>query len=103
MNCESEDLALIENATSGVNTILRSLEFNPGDEIIVTNHTYQACRNSLDYVAKKSSAIVVVCEIPFPVESSQIIFENMVDYFIWKAQLKNVFAAITIIEIKLHI
>ena len=59
--------------TSGVNTILRSLEFNPGDEIIVTNHTYQACRNSLDFIAKKYSAVVVVCEIPFPVESSQII------------------------------
>lgn len=78
LNCDHDDLALIENATSGVNTILRSLQFNPGDEIIVTNHTYQACRNSLDYVAKKSSAIVVVCDIPFPVKNSQIIFDKIV-------------------------
>ena len=77
LNCDYDDLALIENATSGVNTILRSLEFNPGDEIVVTNHTYQACRNSLDFIAKKYSAVVVVCEIPFPVKSSQIIIENV--------------------------
>ena len=33
--CDAGDLALIENATTGVNTIIRSLEFNQGDEIIV--------------------------------------------------------------------
>ena len=77
LNCDYDDLVLIENATSGVNTILRSLEFNPSDEIIVTNHTYQACRNSLDFIAKKYSAVVVVCEIPFPVKSSKIIIENV--------------------------
>ncbi len=51
VNCNSEDLALIENATTGVNTIMRSLEFNPGDEILVPDHAYQACRNAIDYVA----------------------------------------------------
>ena len=35
LSCDSDDLALIENATSGVNTILRSFDFKPGDEILV--------------------------------------------------------------------
>ena len=42
LNCDPEDLALIENATSGVNTILRSLKFALGDEILVPDHAYQA-------------------------------------------------------------
>ena len=50
VNCQYDDLALIENATTGVNTVLRSLKFNEGDEIIVPNHAYQACRNTFDYV-----------------------------------------------------
>ena len=33
LHCKPEDLALVENATTGVNTILRSLEFQEGDEI----------------------------------------------------------------------
>jgi isopenicillin-N epimerase len=77
MNCDYEDLALIENATSGVNIILRSLKFDEGDEIIVPNHAYQACRNTIDYVAEKSGAVVVTCDIPFPIQGNQIIIDNI--------------------------
>ena len=72
LNCDSEDLALVDNATSGVNTIIRSLEFNEGDEILVPDHAYQACRNTIDYVADRSGVKVVTCKIPFPIHDSQI-------------------------------
>ena len=72
LNCDSEDLALVDNATSGVNTIIRSLEFNEGDEILVPDHAYQACRNTIDYVADRHGVKVVTCKIPFPIHDSQI-------------------------------
>ena len=75
VNCDANDLALIENATSGVNTIMRSLEFNPGDEILVPDHAYQACKNAIDYVSNRWGAIVKICEIPFPIENKQIAIE----------------------------
>jgi isopenicillin-N epimerase len=77
VNCDYDDLALIENATSGVNIILRSLKFQKGDEIIVPNHAYQACRNTIDYVAEKWGVVVKTCEIPFPIKGNQIIIENI--------------------------
>lgn len=77
VNCHYDDLALIENATTGVNTILRSLEFNPGDEILVPTHAYQACKNAIDYVAKKWSAVVVICEIPFQDVTEDIILNKV--------------------------
>ena len=49
-------------ATSGVNSVLRSLRFEPGDELLVTNHEYNACRNALDFAAGQGSARVVVAE-----------------------------------------
>jgi len=72
LQCDAEDLALVENATTGVNTILRSLVFNPGDEILVPDHAYQACRNTIDFVAQRWGAKVVTVKIPFPIEGPHV-------------------------------
>ncbi len=66
-----DDLVFVANATEGVNTVLRSLEFKPGDELLVTDQEYNACRNALDVVARRSGASVVVAEIPFPLASPE--------------------------------
>ena len=77
LNCSPDDLAFVSNATSGVNTILRSLHFEQGDEILVPNHAYQACRNSIDFVAKRWGATVVEVAIPFPIDGPETVVELM--------------------------
>jgi isopenicillin-N epimerase len=66
-----DDLAYVPNATAGVNAILRSLEFSRGDELLVTTHEYNACRNVLDYIASRSGARVKLVDIPFPIRSPE--------------------------------
>jgi isopenicillin-N epimerase len=62
-------LAFVPNATAGVNSVLRSLDLDEHDELLVTNQEYNASRNALDYVAQVAGAKVVVVETPFPISS----------------------------------
>jgi isopenicillin-N epimerase len=66
---EADDLALMPNATAGINTVLRSLRFERGDEIIATNHAYNASLNAARFAAAQSSARVVLADIPYPIKS----------------------------------
>ena len=75
MNADPKGMALVKNTTEGVNTVLRSLVLNPGDEILVTNHSYQACWNAVDFVTERAGAKTAVVEIPFRVENEDEIVD----------------------------
>ncbi len=75
IGADPDDLAFVANATSGVNAVLRSLAFAPGDELLTTDHAYAACRNALDFVASRSGARMVIVQIPFPVASPDAVVE----------------------------
>lgn len=75
VGADADELVFVPNATTGVNAILRSLPFNPGDELLTTNLEYNACRNALDFVANRIGAKVVVATVPFPLESPHQVIE----------------------------
>jgi isopenicillin-N epimerase len=63
------ELAFLRNATTGVNCALFSFPFRAGDEVLVTDHEYNACRNALDRRSSDLSVKVRPLRLPFPLRS----------------------------------
>src|SRR6184192_2811314 len=75
LGADPEGLVFVPNATTAVNAVLRSLALAPGDQLLVTDHAYNACRNALDFVAGAARAEVVMVPVPFPLASADAVVE----------------------------
>lgn len=78
VGAEPENLVFVPNATTGVNTVLRSRcsgpdRLQPGDELLTTNHGYNACNNALRFLAEQTGARIVVAEVPFPLTDPEAV------------------------------
>ena len=70
VGAEPDGLVFVPNATYGVNSVLRSIEgrLQPGDELVVTSQTYNACHNAITVSAARTGCSVVVADVPFPLQ-----------------------------------
>ena len=66
----AERTVLLENATSGINAVLRSLSFAPGERIVTTDHVYNAARNTLRFVSEGTGAVVHEVPVPMPLRAA---------------------------------
>lgn len=84
IGCDAEDFFFVPNPTVAINTVMRSLKLNPGDEILSTNHEYGAMDRTWNFYCKKSGAKYVRQNISLPIVSKEQIIEEF-----WKGYNSN--------------
>ncbi len=76
LSADPDDLVFVPNVTFAINSVLRSMPLEAGDELLVCNHEYNASRIVLDFVAERAGCRVVVVDLPFPIDGSDIVVER---------------------------
>jgi isopenicillin-N epimerase len=66
-------MAFIENATAGIQAVLRSIAFAPGDRILVTDHTYNAVRIMVEERCRETGAEPLVVPIAIPASANDMV------------------------------
>lgn len=84
IGCQPEDFFFTSNPTVAVNTIMRSLNLQPNDEILSTNHEYGAMDRTWAYFAKMKGAKYIRQNINLPIVSKQQMIEDF-----WKGYNSN--------------
>jgi isopenicillin-N epimerase len=87
VGAEAEDLVFVDNATTGCNAVLRSLDLQPGDEIMVTDLTYGAIVKAARYVASRTGARLVTVNIPMPVRHDEDVLTAFGAHFTARTRL----------------
>ena len=78
LGAEPAGLAFVPNATTGVNAVLGSLRFEPGNELLTDDHEYNAILTTVRAAAARDGAAVVVAALPFPTAGA----DELVDAFL---------------------
>lgn len=80
IGCEANEVVFTPNPTTAVNILVRSLNLQPGDEILTTDHEYGAMDRTWRFICKQTGASYRQQPMPLPLTSK----EDFVETF-WSA------------------
>lgn len=69
LNADMEGFAFVHNATTGVNTVLSSINLHKDDEVLVTDQTYGSVKLAAERICNLKGARLVVSKVPLPQQS----------------------------------
>jgi len=66
LSADEEGLVFVDNATTGMQTVIARARLAPGDEILVTDHCYPAVLAQLRRASGVTGAVLRIAPVPLP-------------------------------------
>jgi isopenicillin-N epimerase len=73
VGCSADSLAFVENATAGAQAVVDAMPLQLGDEILVTDHTYNAVRLIVEARCAKTGATARVVKLPLHASAKDMV------------------------------
>lgn len=75
-----DEIALTQNTTEGMNGVATGIRFQPGDEVLTTNHEHGGGMMGWQYQAKNQGVRIVQLKIPPPALSADQVVQLVADH-----------------------
>jgi len=81
IKAEFDDVFIVNNATMGTNFVIDSLDWQRGDSVLLTTHSYLAVCNTIETLMHKKGVICHKVPITFPITSKNQLISLYEDFF----------------------
>ena len=75
VGADADEITYVTNATVGLNTVARSLDLRPDDEVLSTDHEYGALDRTWRFLCNKQGAKYIRQPIPVPIKTADDVIE----------------------------
>lgn len=76
IQCDTDDVIFFPNTTTALNMVARSLDLQPGDEVLTTDHEYGALYRTWKFLGTKTGAHVIQASLPLPMPPDGELIES---------------------------
>lgn len=73
LGVSSREVVFVPNATTGINTVLRNLNFENGDIIVYFNTAYGACEKTILHICETTQAECLRIDLVFPIDDAELV------------------------------
>ena len=73
LDVPAREVVFLQNATTGINTVLRSLVFQPGDVILHCSTLYGACEKTVEYICETTPAESGNVKLEYPLGDDEVV------------------------------
>ncbi|MGH6987777.1 MAG: aminotransferase class V-fold PLP-dependent enzyme, partial [Caulobacteraceae bacterium] len=73
LGAPESSVAFVENATGGIQAVLRSVRLEAGDEILITDHQYNAVRLAVVDACERAGARPVIAHVPLSASAEEAV------------------------------
>ena len=73
LSADPGGLAFVPNATTGVNTVVASLDLRPGDRLVTTDHAYGAVRKAMRHACDRWGASMAEVHVPLAAAPDEVV------------------------------
>jgi len=84
---KAQNIAFVDNATYAMNVVARSVQLEPGDEVLLTDQVYGAVKRIWEAKAQQSGAKLTWAKLPYKITSKEQVVGAIMDCVTPKTKL----------------